>query len=56
VQFLKMARGSLLELETHLVLAKELGYVAAAPFKALESETTTIAKMLHRLIGRLTTG
>ena len=44
LQFLSIARGSLCELETQLILAKNLGYV---------SDTSNIDEQIERLFGLL---
>lgn len=56
LQFLKIAHGSLLELETHLIIANELVYLSEADFITTEAEISSIGKMLHRLISKLTNG
>jgi len=55
VQFLKIARGSLKELETHVLLAERIGYFENAKAAALLSKTEHIGKMLNRLIRSLRT-
>ena len=53
LQFFKIARGSLMELETHIVVAKALGYIAAPAVERLEKKLESVAMMLNRLISRL---
>jgi|SRR5271163_255150 len=53
VQFLHHARGSLLELETQLSIARDLGYIDVSMSKELESETEELGRILNGLINRL---
>ncbi len=53
VQFLMIARGSSLELETHLIITKELSSVGAQEFDRRQAQITDVSKMLNRLIGAL---
>jgi four helix bundle protein len=53
VQFLNIAKGSLGEVETYLLLAKDLGYIESNKFEELEEMRTEIAKLLRGLIGSL---
>jgi len=53
VQFLIVARGSLLELETHLIVARNLGYLNQAQLEAAQSRIEEIGKMLNSLIESL---
>lgn len=49
VQFLFVSKGSLGEVETHLLLAKDLGYLSEDDYSAIEairSETTRLLKGL----------
>jgi len=55
IQFLTVARGSLLELETHLIVARNLQFVRPAEFDAVSKPVEDIGKMLNRLIGVLRT-
>src|SRR5260370_12585200 len=50
VQFLYHARGSLLELETQLSIARDLEYIDLAAFKSLESQTEELGRILNGLI------
>jgi four helix bundle protein len=50
VQFLRIARGSMLELETHLTIAENLGYISHEAGSQLGSRTEEICKMLYALI------
>jgi len=50
VQFLKIAQGSLKELETHLILARRLEYLSPETETKVLLETEEIGKMLRALI------
>jgi four helix bundle protein len=52
VQFLYHARGSLLELQTQLSIARDLDYIDLAAFKSLESQTEELGRILNGLINR----
>jgi four helix bundle protein len=52
-QFLGIARGSNLELQTQLFIAKELGYGNPVNLSNAESLSTEVAKMLNSLIAKL---
>ena len=52
VQFLYRARGSLLELETQLSIAHELGYVDAVKSKQLEGLMAEEGRIMNGLINR----
>jgi four helix bundle protein len=49
-QFLKVARGSLNEAETHILLAARLELIEATRAKDLLSSAETISKMLNGLV------
>lgn len=53
LQFLYHARGSVEETRYHLLLAKELGYLASADYAAIEAEYEVVSKMLNGLIQSL---
>jgi len=53
LQFLKIARGSLMELQTHIVIVKALGYTAIPNDERLEKKVESVAMMLNKLISRL---
>jgi four helix bundle protein len=48
-QFLYRARGSLLEVETQLFIAKELGYLDQFAFRRMEDKTTELGRILNGL-------
>jgi len=53
VQFLGLARGSLLELETQAAIAEDLGYLESARNGEIESLTSEVRKPLNGLIESL---
>jgi len=53
IHFLCNARGSVLELETQLMIANGLGYITKEQAEALMNETEQIGKMLNGLIHAL---
>jgi four helix bundle protein len=53
IQFLRIARGSLLELETHLIIAQNLGYIETQILDALLPRTKEINKMINAMISSL---
>ncbi len=52
-RFLYIARGSLEESKSHLLLARELGYISKADILNLEKDTEKIGAMLNNLIKRV---
>ena len=50
IKFLRVAQGSLKELETHLILSHRVGLLDADTIQKLDSRTTEIGKMLAALI------
>jgi len=50
---LSISRGSLLELETQVLLCEKLGYLEGRSTKAVESEIEQISKMMRSLINKL---
>ena len=52
VQFLHHARGSLLELETQLEIARDLGYFDSCTFKRITGKSTEVGRILNGLIRR----
>ncbi len=53
LRFLKIARGSLFELETQVAIAMELGYVQGAAKKETDERILACSKLLAGLIRRL---
>jgi four helix bundle protein len=50
IQFLIIARGSLMELETHLIIAEKLKYLNVVQLQEAQKVIEEIGKMLNRLI------
>ncbi|MCX7985165.1 MAG: four helix bundle protein [Bacteroidetes bacterium] len=53
IQFLRIARGSLYELETQLILSQNIGYLQKEKTEEILQKTTTIGKMILSLIRSL---
>ncbi|MDI9637846.1 four helix bundle protein [Geitlerinema splendidum] len=53
IYHLKVARGSLMELETHLIVSQRLSYLTLAALKHLQTEIDRIGRMLNSLINKL---
>jgi len=53
VNFLRIARGSLKELETHLDLAQRVGLASPEPARNLLDQTDELGRMLHSLISKV---
>ena len=53
VQFLHISRGSLGEVETYLLLARDLEYLADKNFEELETRRSEVARLLQGLISSL---
>jgi four helix bundle protein len=51
--FLRIARGSLRELETHLILAERVDLTPQHSTEAMLAEVDELGRMLHSLISRL---
>ncbi len=54
-RFLHISLGSLAEMDTQLVLAKEFGYLAAEDTLAVETQIQGLRKKLYALINSLST-
>ncbi|MFZ0801806.1 MAG: four helix bundle protein [Terriglobales bacterium] len=54
-QFLGQARGSLIEMETQVVIAGNLGYLSPESSKLLMDRSGEVSRLLHRLIESLQT-
>lgn len=50
---LSIANGSLMELETQLILSRMLGFVSEAEFDHLMQQTSEVGKMLNGLLNSL---
>jgi len=55
-RFFQIAMGSASELEYHILLAKDLGFMDESTFENLSSETISIKRMLTSFIKRLRSG
>jgi four helix bundle protein len=53
VQFLIVARGSLLELETHLIVSRNLGFLNPADLASVQRRLDEVGRMLNSLIRSL---
>ena len=53
VKFLRIAQGSLKELETHWILSQEVGIAKPANVQMLLQESDTLGRMLRSLIRKL---
>jgi four helix bundle protein len=53
IHFLRIARGSLLEFETHLMIAQNLGYIEAQLLDEMLAKSEEINKMVNGLISSL---
>jgi four helix bundle protein len=54
-QFLYISLGSLAELNTRLIIAKELGYINDSTLREIENRIVELRKMISTLITRLST-
>ncbi len=50
IQFLKISRGSLFELETQLIIAKELDFISTDSYNRIQVLITEESKMLNAFI------
>jgi four helix bundle protein len=55
VQFLGVARGSLAELGTQLIIAQRLGFINESGYQSLNHDAVVIGKMLSNLVKALKT-
>jgi len=53
-QFLSVALGSLAELETQIIISKELNYISTEKAKNLIDKMSSLGKMIRSLIKKLT--
>ncbi|WP_107668030.1 four helix bundle protein [Cyanothece sp. BG0011] len=53
IYHLRIARGSLMELETHLIVSQRLSYLEQTQLIQLQQEITSIGRMLNALIKTL---
>lgn len=54
IQFLRVARGSLMELETHAIIAQKLSFLSEEDREKIQAQIESIGMMLNRLIQSLT--
>ena len=52
-RFLRIARGSAVELESHLILARDLTLLSASSFEVLAGDVDEVQRMLTSLIQRV---
>ncbi|ODT06100.1 MAG: hypothetical protein ABS58_13085 [Mesorhizobium sp. SCN 65-20] len=52
-QFLRIAQGSLKEMETHLLIAERIGLIKLENLQKLETRSESVGKLLHLLIRKL---
>ena len=53
IQFLLIARGSLMEVETQVIIARELMYLAERDLNSLQAQLEEVGRMLNGLIQSL---
>ena len=53
IQFLYISLGSCAELETQIIIAKDIGYIKAADFEKIQTDVNEIMKMITGLIKKL---
>jgi four helix bundle protein len=53
IQFLKIAQGSLAEVETYLMFAKDLNYITKDNYKKLDMQRQETGKLLRGLVNSL---
>jgi len=51
-QFLQIAHGSSAELETQLLISKELGYIKKEEYETTEALLQEVMKMLHAILSK----
>ena len=56
IQFLRIAQGSLKELETHCELAKRLGYLGGDASSGMLNKCETLGKMMRAFVASLEKG
>jgi four helix bundle protein len=52
-QFLGIANGSALEVQSHLYVARDLGYIDAAQFEALMEKAHAVSRLIGGMINHL---
>lgn len=53
LQHLSIARGSLYEIETHIIIANKIGYISNGIYDEIWSQIQIVAKLLNGLIRSL---
>jgi four helix bundle protein len=53
IQFLRVAQGSLKELETHILLSQRVGLASEGAYEPLANQCETVGKILRALIRSL---
>jgi len=53
LRFLAIARGSVAELETQLLISKDLAYIPTTEIESLIENTSEVARMLNGLLAKL---
>lgn len=53
IQFLRISRGSLIELETHLIISNNLNYITNQSLEIILKRTQEVNKMLNAMINSL---
>jgi len=53
LQYLSIAKGSLAEVHTQLIIAQKLGYLTVEEIEHIEMEIGQVARLLHGLIHKL---
>jgi four helix bundle protein len=53
LHFLFIAKGSLTELDTQIIIAEKLKYINQSEFENISEDITSIAMMLNKLISKL---
>jgi four helix bundle protein len=52
-RLVQMSMGSACELEYHLLLARDLGFLEPQPFESIQDKVTSVKRMLSGLLKRL---
>jgi four helix bundle protein len=52
-QFLRIAQGSLKEMETHLLIAERLGFIRSEKMEPIMTKSESVGKLLRLLIRKL---
>ena len=50
IQFYSISKGSLTELQNHLLIARDIGYLTKEDFKSIADQTILVHKLLNGLI------